>query len=58
MIGWFNEAKIKDLLNIPQKRKVGLVITVGYAPENYKVRRKIRKPQKEMVSFNSYETSI
>lgn len=44
MIGWFNEKKIKQLLNIPEKRKVGLVITLGYAPEGYKLRKKIRKP--------------
>lgn len=54
MIGWFNEAKIQELLNIPRKRKIGLVITLGYPPENYKQRKKIRKPLNEICSFNSY----
>lgn len=54
MIGWFNEKKIQELLNIPKKRKIGLVITLGYPPENYKLRNKIRKPAKEICGFNSY----
>src|SRR5665811_984122 len=44
MIGWFDEKKIQELLHIPKKRKVGLVITLGYAPGDYKMRTKIRKP--------------
>lgn len=54
MIGWFNEKKIRHLLNIPAKRKIALVITLGYAPENYKQRKKIRKPVEEICRFNSY----
>jgi len=54
MIGWFNEKRIQELLNIPKSRKVGLVITLGYAPENYKLRQKIRKSSEEIVSYNSY----
>lgn len=54
MIGWFNEKRIQELLNIPKSRKVGLVITLGYAPENYKLRKKIRKSSEEIVSYNSY----
>ena len=54
MIGWFDEKKIKQLLKIPEKRKVGLVITLGYPPEDYKIRKKIRKPVDEICGFNSY----
>lgn len=55
MIGWFNERNIQKLLNIPKKRKIGLVITLGYAPEDYKLRKKIRKPVDAICGFNSYE---
>ncbi len=54
MIGWFDEKKIKELLNIPKNRKVGLLITLGYPPDDYKLRKKIRKPVVEICGFNSY----
>lgn len=54
MIGWFDEKKIRPLLNIPENRKIGLVITLGYPPEDYKQRKKIRKPLDEICGFNSY----
>ncbi|NQU88773.1 MAG: nitroreductase family protein [Mariniphaga sp.] len=54
MIGWFNEKKIKRLLNIPEKKRIGLVISLGYAPDDYKLREKIRKPVEEIHSFNKY----
>ena len=54
MIGWFDENRIKQLLKIPEKRKIGLVITLGYPPEGYKLRQKIRKPLTEICGFNQY----
>jgi nitroreductase len=54
MIGWFDEKKIRQLLKIPEKRKIGLVITLGYSPENYKVRKKIRKSFDDICGFNKY----
>ena len=54
MIGWFDQKKIQQLLKIPEKRKVGLIITLGYPPEDYKMRNKIRKPVEEICGFNRY----
>jgi nitroreductase len=54
MLGWFSEKKIKQLLNIPKKKRIGLVITLGYFSDDYKQREKIRKSKEEMSSFNSY----
>lgn len=54
MIGWFNEKKIQQLLNIPKKRKIGILISLGYPPEDYKLRKKIRKPVEKICGFNSY----
>ncbi len=54
MLGWFNEKPIKELLNIPKDRRIGLLITLGYAPEDYKLRQKIRKNPEETISFNIY----
>ena len=55
MIGWFNEKRIKSLLSIPRKKRIGLVISLGYAPDDYKLREKTRKTTYEMSSFNKYE---
>ncbi|HBS86812.1 MAG: NAD(P)H nitroreductase [Bacteroidetes bacterium GWF2_38_335] len=54
MLGWFNEKPLKKLLNIPEKRTIGLVISLGYAPDGYKQRMKIRKTMEEMSGFNGY----
>jgi len=54
MIGWYNEKTIKALLNIPKEKDLALLISVGYAPDDYKLRTKIRKPLEEMSSFNRY----
>ena len=54
MIGWFDEDKLKKLLHIPSGNSIGLLISLGYAPEGYPLRTKIRKPINEMVSYNGY----
>jgi nitroreductase len=54
MLGWFDEKAIKKLLNIPVGKTIGLIITIGYTPEDYKLREKIRKPFGEVVKYNSY----
>lgn len=54
MIGWFDEEKIQELLHIPKKKKIGLLITLGYAPEDYKQRKKTRKSVDKIYGFNSY----
>jgi len=55
MLGWFDEPPIKKLLNIPKKTRIGLLITLGYAPDTYALRSKKRKAFEEVVSFNAYE---
>ncbi|MCK9401499.1 MAG: nitroreductase family protein [Bacteroidales bacterium] len=54
MVGWFNEEPIKDLLRIPKHKRIGLLITLGYFPENYPLRKKKRKGLEEVVSYNRY----
>jgi nitroreductase len=54
MLGWFSEAKLKELLQIPADRTIGLLITLGYAPVDYTQRKKIRKPLNEVLRWNGY----
>jgi nitroreductase len=55
MLGWFNEQPIKELLKIPRHKRIGLLITLGYFPEDYLLRKKIRKGFEEVTSFNAYK---
>lgn len=54
MLGWFDERKVKTLLHVPEERNIPLLITLGYTPENYKHRKKIRKKYEQVVKFNQY----
>lgn len=54
MLGWFNEKAIKELLNIPENKSIPLLITLGYVPDDYKHRKKIRKEMEKVVKYNSY----
>lgn len=54
MIGWFDQKRIQELLNIPKKKTIGLLITLGYAPDDYALRKKIRKAKSEVVEYNKY----
>jgi nitroreductase len=52
MIGWFNEEKVREMLNIPKAKRVMLIITMGYPAG--KTRRKIRKDPDKVIRYNSY----
>jgi nitroreductase len=54
ILGWFNEKKVKQLLNIPRSKRLELIITVGY-PAKDELRRKVRKELSEVLSFNGYK---
>jgi nitroreductase len=54
MLGWFNEKPIQKLLGIPKNRRIGLLISLGYEPVGYKMRKKIRKGIDQVVSYNKY----
>ena len=54
LIGWFEEARIKKLLQIPSDKSIGLLISVGYVVDGYSQRTKVRKPLEEIVRYNSY----
>lgn len=53
IIGWFDEKKIKKLLNIPKPLRLELIIMVGYPPTN-EIRKKKRKQTSEILSYNRY----
>ena len=53
ILGWFNEAKVKDLLQIPKSKRAELIITLGY-PASQTLRPKIRKKLDDICCYNRY----
>ena len=53
MLGWFDEQGVKKLLNIPDRKRIHLVITLGY-PKSDELRTKKRKDVDMIRSYNRY----
>ncbi|NLA16213.1 MAG: NAD(P)H nitroreductase [Bacteroidales bacterium] len=51
ILGWFKEEKIKSLLNINKKKRIALMISLGYSPAP--IREKKRKSLEEMSCWNT-----
>jgi nitroreductase len=50
IIGWFDESKIKTMLNLPKKKRIRLILSLGYTNET-NIRPKIRKNMDEIVTY-------
>src|SRR5690554_5498472 len=53
IVGWFDEEKVKGLLNIPSSKRVWLDIVMGYSTQP--LRKKSRKPMDTLLSYNRYK---
>ena len=53
ILGWFDEEKIKQILEIPDDMVLRLAIAVGYGKDDT-VRKKARKPLSKIVSYNKF----
>jgi len=54
ILGWFNEKKVKELLQIPKNKRAELIITLGY-PSSQTLRPKIRKKLDDVCCYNRYQ---
>ena len=53
ILGWFDESKVKSLLDIPKSKRVPLDIILGYPAQP--LRPKKRKEFDKVVSYNTYK---
>jgi len=53
-IGWFNERAVKSILNIPQQKKIDVLIALGYYDRDKLGSEHGREPMDRIASFNSY----
>lgn len=56
ILGWFNESKMREILSIPDSKRVWLDIAIGYSVQP--LRPKKRKPLHEIVSYNGYQKGV
>lgn len=52
MIGWFDEKKVGEVLEIPRNKRVMLIITIGYSAQNNRIKK--RKNTSDIISFDKY----
>lgn len=50
ILGWFNEPELKQLLHLPEERRIRVVICVGYSVHETP-RKKVRKALDEIVTW-------
>jgi len=53
-IGWFNEKAVKSVLNIPQRKKIDILIALGYYDREKLGSEHDREPIDKIASFNAY----
>lgn len=53
-MGWFDEKAVKSVLNIPQDRKIDILIAMGYYDQTKVQRGHNREAFDKVTSFNSY----
>ncbi len=53
IIGWFDEGKVKDILNIPEDVTVRLIISLGNS-SGTEPRKKTRKDSADILSYNKW----
>lgn len=49
ILGWFDDMRIREIINLD--KKTSLVIALGYAKQDYKLRSKKRKSINELVTY-------
>jgi len=54
-LGWFAETVIKQLLDIPKQKRIGLVLTFGYAKAGVPMRKKSEKALREYAIITDTE---
>lgn len=53
ILGWLNEEKVRKILSVPNKKRVAMVVLVGYTAQP--PRKKVRKPIHQLVSYERYK---
>jgi len=53
-MGWFDEGAVKSILNVPEEKKIDVLIALGYYDRQEVSPEHDREPMDKIASFNSY----
>ena len=54
ILGWFNQKQLRRILSLPPQKRIELVISLGYPPDDLAPREKRLKEKNDVISFNRY----
>lgn len=54
-IGWFDEGVVKSMLDVPQDRRIDILLAVGYYDKENAGPGHDREPMERIAAFNSYD---
>jgi nitroreductase len=52
IVGWFNEKRVRQLLDVPRRKRIPVLIAIGYS--DVRIREKVRKPMEQICSWEKY----
>lgn len=53
ILGWRDEAKVREVLSLPDDTSIPVIVAIGYAKEGYEIRKKVRKQPSSVIEFQS-----
>lgn len=53
-VGWFDEEAVKSILNVPRRKKIDILLALGYYDREKVTSEHDREPIDKITSFNSY----
>jgi nitroreductase len=54
-LGWFDENKVKCILDVPDRKKIDVMLAIGYYESGKAIRKRQRQPLQAIATFNTWD---